>query len=511
MRWILAGLETEYGLSVEGSGAEDQVEHGKALVRSYPGGCFVGWDYRFESPRADLRGFTQDRLSVDPIDARFDEGRTHGPDADVRSDRILPNGARFYNDHGHPEYATPECRTLCELVLQDLAGEIAVRRAAAAYSGKTGCEVRIFKNNTDFHGASYGTHESFLVPRSLGFDALYRAVAPMLVARQVLCGAGKVGSEAGDPAAYQISQRADFFAEVHNVDTLYRRPLFNTRDEPHADPAQWMRLHVIAGDANMVPSATARKVGLVKLAIALAEAGEAPVWELKDPVRALQAVSKDESWEFRVELANGSWTTVGEILESYFAAAEQVLELPHLAFSGNGPEIGPYRVFACQEDELTAVVGDCRALMGMLRDDPIEFSRSVDWAAKRKMLGHFMQAEETNWADPSLQSFDLAYHNVDSEEGLYFALADTGEVEERPPADVVEPRLRTVFEPTRAMARGVAVRKFGKHLKTAGWRTLTFEVGSDVQTVELKPDGEYPSTLADSPDVAAFLESLGSV
>lgn len=511
MRWILAGLETEYGLSVEGSGAEDQVEHAKALVRSYPGGCFVGWDYRFESPRADLRGFVQDQLSVDPVDAKFDEGRPHGSDIDLRSDRILPNGARLYNDHGHPEYATPECRTLCELALQDLAGEIAVRRAAAAYSGKIGREVQIFKNNTDFHGASYGTHESFLVSRSVGFDALFRSVMPILIARQVLCGAGKVGSESGAPSTFQLSQRADFVAEVHNVDTLYRRPIFNTRDEPHADPGDWMRLHVIAGDANMIPSATARKVGLVKLAIALAEAGESPRWEIRDPVRAIQEVSKDATWQFRVELANGSWTTAGEILESYFAVAEHVLDLPLLAFSGNGPEVGPYRSFACQEDELTAVIGDCRALMRMLHKDPAAFAKHVDWAAKRKMLGHYMQAEETNWADPSLKSFDLAYHNVDSEDGLYFALADMGEVEKRPDADIVEPRLRAAFEPTRALARGAAVRKFAKNLKSACWRTLTFATGSDLQTIELRPDADYPESLADAPNVDAFLTSLRDV
>src|SRR5579885_1826840 len=127
---ILAGIETEYGLLVEGRGAEDQVDDSQSLVQSYPGKCFVGWDYRFESPRADLRGFTQKSLQFDPEDAKFDFGRTRGGDMEVRADRILPNGARFYNDHGHPEYSTPECHSLRELALHDMAGEIVVLRAA---------------------------------------------------------------------------------------------------------------------------------------------------------------------------------------------------------------------------------------------------------------------------------------------------------------------------------------------------------------------------------------------
>ena len=130
-------------------------------------------------------------------------------------------------------------------------------RAAAALAEESGREVRIYKNNTDFHGASYGTHESYLVPRSLGYQRLFDACVPMLVARQVLVGSGKVGAETGPFVSYQLSQRADFFVEAANAETLYRRPVFNTRDEPHGDARRWIRLHVIAGDANMIPAATA--------------------------------------------------------------------------------------------------------------------------------------------------------------------------------------------------------------------------------------------------------------
>src|SRR5205085_2771443 len=162
------------------------VDDSMALVRGYPGECFVGWDYRYESPRADLRGFKLERLAYDPEDAKFDRGRTYGKDQEVRADRILPNGARFYNDHGHPEYSTPECLSLNELALHDCAGQTVVLRAAQAMADETGHHVRVYKNNTDFHGASYGTHENYLVPRALGYERIYKALLPMLIVRQVL-------------------------------------------------------------------------------------------------------------------------------------------------------------------------------------------------------------------------------------------------------------------------------------------------------------------------------------
>src|SRR5579862_6905452 len=358
---ILAGIETEYGLFLEGRGAEEQIEDAKALVRGYPGECFVGWDYRYESPRADLRGFKLERLAFDPEDAKFDRGKSHGQDHEIRSDRILPNGARFYNDHGHPEYSTPECWGLNELALHDCAGQIVVHRAAQAYAEASGKAVRIYKNNTDFHGASYGTHESYLVPRSVPYDDLFKAVLPMLVVRQVLTGAGKVGSESGTKCDFQLSQRADFFAEPANTETLFRRPIFNTRDEPHADPRDWVRLHVISGDANMIPRCTARKVGLVKLAIQLCLAGSAPIWKFANPVQAIQSISRDQSREFRVELSGRNWTTAREIFESYFAAAEASIEL---------------------DDDSSWTIYNSRLLLDALMKDPAVFRSQVDWAAK---------------------------------------------------------------------------------------------------------------------------------
>ena len=257
----LYGLETEYGLAMPEGTPKTQVEDARRVVRSCTAQHVTNWDYAFESPRADLRGFTASKLSHDPIDARWDEGRPILEDE--RSDRILINGARFYNDHGHPEYATPECGRLMELVAHDRAGELIALEAAKQHG------ATLYKNNSDYSGASYGTHENYLVSRDIGYEQLAAGLLPLMVCRQLLTGAGKVGSEVGRPCRYQLSQRADFMSEVVSVDTLFKRPIFNTRDEPHADSAGWMRLHVICGDANRSEWATAMKFGMMQLAIDL--------------------------------------------------------------------------------------------------------------------------------------------------------------------------------------------------------------------------------------------------
>jgi proteasome accessory factor A len=364
-----------------------------------------------------------------------------------------------------------------------MAGDEVLRQTASAYAESIGRRVQVYKNNTDFHGASYGTHESYLVPRSLGFDRLFAGIMPMLVARQILTGAGKVGAELGHSATYQVSQRADFFMEPANAETLYRRPVFNTRDEPHAESAEFVRLHVISGDSNMISSSTVRKAGLVKLAIRLVEIGEAPNWPIKDPVRSFQSISRDESYEFRVELMRGSWTTAGEILESYFSAAER---------------------FDLLDDEERAMVADCRRLLVALKEDFERFAYDVDWAAKRILLEQYMSSEGTDWRDPALASFDLEYHNLDPEEGLHAAMVDSGMV--RPNiAAATEP------EPTRALVRATAVRRFADQLESANWRGISLKVNGGTIELPLRPDALYPESITHVADVEAFISAIRSV
>ncbi len=489
MEEILIGTETEYGLLIGGRGAEEQVDDATELVKSYPGPCFAGWDYRYESPRSDLRGFRLEHLAYDPEDAKFDEGKSRGPAPEVRADRVLPNGARFYNDHGHPEYSTPECRSIFELAKHDCAGQIALLRTARALEAASDRSVRLYKNNTDFHGASYGTHENYLAPRSLGFEKVFKALLPMLVARQVLTGAGKVGSETNRSAKYQLSQRADFFSEAANAETLFRRPIFNTRDEPHADLAKWMRVHVISGDANMIPSCTARKVGLVKLALRLAISGDPPEWKIADPVRAFQHVSRDESYQCKVELSGGSWTTAGQILESYFAAAESTLEM---------------------DDETRWLIETSRQLLIDLYCDPKAFRSQVDWAAKRFVLEQAV-ADGLDWNSSDLRAYDLEYHNLEPEESLHAALVEMEEVVSDPPPAELEACLERVSEPTRARARSVAVRKFARDVETLSWGSIVFRHEGRLVEVDLPPDGCYPSQLEEISSVGNFITALRGI
>jgi proteasome accessory factor A len=313
----------------------------------------------------------------------------------------------------------------------------------------------------------------------------------MLVARQILCGAGKVGAESGRSCAFQLSQRADFFVEPYNTETLFRRPIFNTRDEPHAEPADWIRLHVISGDANMNVSSTARKVGLVKLAVALAIEGQAPVWRFRRPVEAFQHISRDESFKFEVELEGGSWTTAWNILESYFAAAEAVFDL-----RSNLPSA----------TEAAGLIAESRKLMADLTECPERFAQSVDWAAKKNMLEQFMEEEGLDWNAPQLRAFDLEYHNIDPDEGLFFALEQMGVVASQPGPSSQEIHLQRNVEDTRARARGLAVSQFKSELLTASWRSAVFKVGEENREVFLDPDVEYPVQLETAKDVGTFIQ-----
>lgn len=487
---ILAGTETEYGLLIEGRGAREQIDDAAAFVRRYPGPAFVGWDYRPESPRADLRGFRLDRLAVDPEDARFDEDRPATPAEEIRSDRVLVNGARFYNDHGHPEYSTPEAWSAREVALHDAAGERVLLACAEAYTRETGRAVRVYKNNTDFHGAAYGTHESYLAPRGLGFEGLVTAVTPMLVARQILTGAGKVGAETGPSVEFQLSQRADFMVEAANAETLTRRPVFNTRDEPHADPRKWIRLHVITGDANRMAACTARRVGLVQLAVALAVVGEAPTWRLQNPVQAFQSVSRDpDGRRFRVDLEGANWTDAYQILESYFDAAEHVFRLEDHAFQD--------------------LLQECRALLAHLRAGDMDALKPhVDWVAKRDVVRQYAESMGVPPGDPALASVDLAYADLDPDEGLFGALVEMGEVAWVPSDEALEHCLQAGPSDSRAVWRGHAVRHFPEALASVSWSGVNVQTSTEVAELVLDPMAN-PSELEEPPtEPGAFVEWL---
>src|SRR5881275_1463555 len=252
------GLETEYGITLSGAESVDVVAESIELVRHYTDhGALMKWDYQLEDPHLDARGFRARELLQDTdVSAYFEIDKNRALSfEEIKSDLVLSNGARFYNDHAHPEYSTPECTTLRELVAQDKAGERILGECARRRNGHlpAGQEARLYKNDTDFVGHSYGCHDNYLMSREIAWDAIVAGILPFLITRQIFAGAGKMGIEtesaSGEPGVYQISQRADFFSVLVSIDTMNRRPLINTRDEPHADIERYRRFHVILGDA----------------------------------------------------------------------------------------------------------------------------------------------------------------------------------------------------------------------------------------------------------------------
>ncbi|HYO40449.1 MAG TPA: proteasome accessory factor PafA2 family protein, partial [Nocardioidaceae bacterium] len=243
------GTETEFGISVQGQPTANPMVASSQVVNAYASSNLrarrARWDFEEESPLRDARGFDMSRDVADPSQLT---------DEDLGlANVILTNGARLYVDHAHPEYSTPECTNPRDVVRWDKAGELVAldaTRFAATIPGAA--PITLYKNNTDNKGASYGAHENYLMRRSTPFSDIVRHLTPFFVSRQVVCGAGRVGiGQDGREDGFQISQRADYFEVEVGLETTLKRPIINTRDEPHADPEKYRRLHVIIGDANL--------------------------------------------------------------------------------------------------------------------------------------------------------------------------------------------------------------------------------------------------------------------
>lgn len=410
----LFGIETEYGITREDLDAVDPVEESMELVRAHlPGKFERRWDYRGEDPHEDARGFRVSGLQQDKEEDDFVKVDAHRPFSfhEMKSDLVLPNGARFYNDHTHPEYSTPECRTLKDLLAHDRAGERIVQRAADRRNQQLGgAHVQLYKNNTDFHGHSYGCHDNYLVSRSLPFAQLVSGLLPFLVSRQLVAGAGKVGMEAQEsgfvPGPFQISQRADFMEAELGVDTMHNRPILNTRDEPHADRTKYRRLHLILGDANMCEYATALKVGTTRLVLDMLQRGEAPSLELEQPVAAIKQLSRDPDLKTTVRLKDGRTISGLAIQEEYWNVAS--------------------RCCAGSDPDADWVLREWQETLCALRQDRTQLVGKIDWVTKQWLLETFMREERLAWEDPWLASLDLEYHNVNPDRGLFLGLEAEG-------------------------------------------------------------------------------------
>jgi proteasome accessory factor A len=467
----LFGIETEYGIAVEGKGASDLVAESRALVNSYYGRPFAKpWLYRNEDARNDMRGFHVDKLNYDPDDAAFDDPRARPLPAELeRADHVLVNGARLYNDHGHPEYATPECITLVDVVAQDKAGERIVLDCARRRAEEIGKQVDIFKNNTDFHGSSYGCHESYLTKRDRPFGELLFGLLPFFTTRIIYAGAGKLGIEqGGERGIFQLSQRADFFTEEASVDTLHRRPIVNTRDEAHADPRKWRRLHVICGDANMSEYATAIKIGTTALVVKLLESKWSPSIRLKDPVAAIKQISRDQTNRWLIDTVDGKKISAVDVQRIYLEAACEEL-------SGSDAD----SEWALREWART---------LDQLENDPSSLSDRLDWVAKKELLTEFVESEGINWNDEQLQSLDLAYSDIDPETGLYYALEQAGAMQRVVDDEAIASAIENGPEGSRGSVRGELVRRFADSIGGVSWGSVVLRTARESWMADL---GDY--------------------
>jgi Pup amidohydrolase len=454
------GMETEYGIIIRGAADPNPIAASSTLINAYVAELNrrVEWDFEDETPGRDARGFAREG-SMPP------EVETHLVNA------VLTNGARYYVDHAHPEYSTPECANALDAIRYDKAGQLILARsvAAAARLLPPGQSVLVLKNNSDGKGNSYGAHENYLMDRSVPFARIVSHVMPHFVSRQIYTGAGKVGCEAASSTheiPFQLTQRADFFEEEVGLETTLKRPIVNTRDEPHCDSQKYRRLHVIVGDANMSEVANFLKVGTTSLVLAMIEDdwfGRANrEFALHSPVSAMRKVSYDLELTNPLELADGRTMTALELQWEHLDLARKYGEERGLDAVG-GSEIGE-EILRRWEAALTG-----------LESDPLSLAAQIDWVAKYRVVDGYRQRHGLRWSDPKLAAMDLQYHDVTPQRSLHARL---GTEELLDPESVV----RATTEPpetTRAYFRGKCLQRWSSCIAAANWDSLVFDLGGD--------------------------------
>lgn len=454
----VCGLETEYGILVRGAD-NNPVTASALLINAYTGVAQeqVAFDLIAEDPQRDAR-------SPDPLDPyEFDPELEYAP-----VNAVLTNGARYYVDHAHPEMSTPEVRTPREAVIWDRAGEEIIRQSMAAAQRLVpdGAEILIHKNNSDGKGNSYGCHENYLVDRGLPFGKVISAVMAHFVTRQVFAGAGKVGCELpgmpSDSMPFQLSQRADFFEEEVGLETTVRRPIVNTRDEPHCDASKYRRLHVIAGDANMSEVATFLKVASTAMLLAAVE--DEPTMELPalaNPVRAITQISHDPTLSAVVSTYEGTTVRALDVQWQLFEIARSWVERT------GGEAVG--------EADCALALQHWEHILSGLESNPLTVADRVDWVAKQRLINAYAERHNVVPGSAALRAIDLQYHDMRPSKGLasrcgLVTLVDDDEVQRattQPPTS------------TRAYFRGRCVERYGNDIIAANWDSMVFDIGAD--------------------------------
>jgi len=454
------GTEVEYGISVQGQPLANQMVASSQVVNAYASATVrarrARWDFEEESPLRDARGFDMSRQIADP---------TQLTDEDLGlANVILTNGARLYVDHAHPEFSTPECTNPLDIVRWDKAGEQVMLDASIRASQVPGAPpILLYKNNTDNKGVSYGAHENYLMRRSTPFGDIVRHLTPFFVSRQVVTGAGRVGiGQDGREDGFQLSQRADFFEVEVGLETTLKRPIINTRDEPHADPEKYRRLHVIIGDANLAEISTYLKLGTTSLVLAMIEERFISTdFTVEGSVAALRAVSHDPTLQHLVTLTDGRKLSAVQLQLEYLDLARKFVE---------------DRLGADADAQTLDVLSRWESVLGRLERDPMLCAEELDWVAKLKLLGQYRDRDGLEWDDAKLHLIDLQYADIRPEKGLYHRLVKAGRITRLLDDPTVEAAMHDPPDDTRAYFRGRCLEKYADSVAAASWDSVIFDL-----------------------------------
>lgn len=452
----IIGTETEYGIvAVDQPDASPILTSTQAVV-AYAQASGLGvnrrtrWDYENESPLRDIRGFDLRRY-------RSGAAPVLDPNALGAANVITSSGARFYVDHAHPEYSSPENISAWDAVVWDKAGDLIMHRAAVA-SGEVEDQpqLKIYKNNVDGKGASYGSHENYLYPRALDVETVQQALIPHFVTRQIYTGAGRLGlGVTGQESGFQISQRADYIETVISLETTLNRGIINTRDEPHATADTWRRLHVIIGDANMSELANYLKFGTTALLLKAVEHGaDFSDMQFVEPVEAVRIVSRDLTCSEPLRFYGNVYNTAVEIQREIRRRIMETLE--------------PTGILT---DDDRKVLREWDDILAALENDPMSTADRLDWTAKLSLINGY-RARGLEWDDPRLSVIDIQYTDIDPAKSLYHALVKRGRMRTLvAPADV---EAAAIHAPTtsRAWLRGYLVTNFSEHILSANWDSI---------------------------------------
>ena len=486
------GIETEYGITVKNQPDFNPILSSLLLINSYETyrSSRVRWDYEAESPLRDARGFEY-----------MEEKEGTSKEESRLINLILSNGARFYVDHAHPEYSSPETTNPRDLVIWDRAGEriLNLSRQRAEAVSPPEQRIIIYKNNTDNKGNSYGTHENYLMDRE-GAVRAHRAAHDAVLrdaARSTPAPARSAPRTTREPCEYQISQRADFLETEVGLETMHSRPIVNTRDEPHADREKYRRLHVIVGDANMSEVSNYLKVGTMAIVLSMVEDDfiERDL-SVDGPVAAFRKVSRDLTCRETFRLKDGRTITAVDHQREFLALA--------------------HRYYRDREHEpwVREVLTRWENTLDRLAEDPMQLGRELDWVIKRQLIENYMAKHDLEWNDSRVPMIDLQYHDIRPGKGLYYKLEESDAVDRLATDDEIAKAIYDPPKDTRAYFRGMCLQRYADEIVSASWDSVIFDLkeGPLKKIFMLEPlrgtEAHVRQLLTESPTAADLLRNI---